>query len=216
MDLGGLVMEPMSALFSSPLPRARIQVWSLDGELRRTISALDAIQDFPYRFLLPSLAHERDQKGEDDDLRPIDILHTNHVEVFDDRLSDRDPIYAEGNILVSMRNINAIAILDGESSEVIWIWGSINLTYQHHPTLLEDGHILLFDNGLTRSRLIEIDPLSHEIVWQYAPKSGFFSKRRGGNQRLTNGNTLITESDRGYVRSHARWKNRLAVRQPDH
>lgn len=129
----------------------------------------------------------------------MDVLHTNHVEVFDGRLADRDPIYAEGNILISMRNINAIAILDGKSAEVLWIWGPTNVTFQHQPTLLDNGHILLFDNGTTRSRIIEIDPLPHRITWEYSPKSGFFSKTQGSNQRLPNGNTLITESNRGYV-----------------
>jgi hypothetical protein len=172
-----------------------IQVRSLDGELKREISVLDAIHDSAYGFLLPGVAHERRAtKG-----KQLDVLHTNHVEVFDGRLAERDPIYAEGNILISMRNINAIAILDGDSAEVVWIWGPTNLTFQHHPTLLDDGHILLFDNGVERSRVLEIDPLSHAIVWQYSPRSGFFSKTRGSNQRLANGNTLITESDRGYV-----------------
>ncbi len=179
----------------SPTLADVIQVRSLDGELKREISVLDAIHDSAYRFLLPSLAQEKDaQKG-----RQLDVLHTNHVEVFDGRLADRDPIYAEGNILISMRNINTIAILDGKSSDVVWIWGPTNLTFQHHPTLLDDGHILLFDNGFEHSRVIEIDPLSNGLVWQYSPRSGFFSQTRGSNQRLANGNTLITESDRGYV-----------------
>jgi hypothetical protein len=172
-----------------------IQVRSLDGELKREISVLDAIHDSAYGFLLPEVAHrKRAKKG-----RQLDVLHTNHVEVFDGRLADRDPIYAEGNILISMRNINAIAILDGNSAQVIWIWGPTNLTFQHHPTLLDDGHILLFDNGMTQSRIIEIDPLSHRITWEYSPKSGFFSKTQGSSQRLANGNTLITDSNRGYV-----------------
>jgi hypothetical protein len=59
--------------------------------------------------------------------------------------------------------------------------------------------MLIFDNGLSRSRVIEIEPRSGRIVWSYAPRSGFFSEYRGSNQRLPNGNTLITESDTGYV-----------------
>ena len=38
-----------------------------------------------------------------------------------------------------------------------------------------------------------------DVEWRYAPKSGFLSRYRGSAQRLPNGNTLITESDRGYV-----------------
>ncbi|HSN84021.1 MAG TPA: arylsulfotransferase family protein [Polyangiales bacterium] len=173
-----------------------IQVRALeDGTLKREISVLDSLHESDYGFLLPSIRHIGQTKKN----RQLDILHTNHVEVFDGSQAHRGPLYARGNILISMRNINAIAVLDGSSGDVLWIWGPSNVTFQHHPTLLENGHILLFDNGLERSRVIEIDPSSFEIVWTYAPASGLFSKTRGSNQRLANGNTLITESDRGYV-----------------
>lgn len=172
-----------------------IQVYSLEGGLLREISVLNAIHDSAYGFLLPRIPREQEAK----DGAQLDVLHANHVEVFDGRLADLHPMYAAGNILTSTRNINAIMILEGSTLEVLWIWGPTNLTFQHHPTLLDNGHILLFDNGSKRSRVIEIDPLSNRIVWQYAPSEGFFSKSRGSVQRLPNGNTLITESDRGYV-----------------
>jgi len=46
-----------------------------------------------------------------------------------------------------------------------------------------------------------LDPVSREIVWTYEgdPPAGFFSMRRGSNQRLPNGNTLICESEKGRV-----------------
>jgi len=172
-----------------------IRVLSLDGELRREISVLEAIHGSPYDFLLPSVAQETVEEG-----RQLDVLHTNHVEVFDGQLADHNENFAAGNILVSMRNINAIAILDGRTSKLVWIWGPTNITFQHHPTLLDNGHVLLFDNGVKSSRVIEIDPASGEIVWEYDPREGaLHSLTRGGNQRLPNGNTLITESNRGYV-----------------
>ncbi len=47
--------------------------------------------------------------------------------------------------------------------------------------------------------MVEIDPVARRIVWQYrAPDpETFYSGARGANQRLPNGNTLITESDDG-------------------
>lgn len=172
-----------------------VRVVSMDGEVIREISVLEALHESPYAFLLPSIPKKKLRNPN----AVLDVLHTNHVEVFDGRLRDRDPIYAKGNILLSMRNVNAIAIIDGETEKVVWIWGPTNLTFQHHPTLLDNGNILLFDNGVDASRVLELDPLSYEIVWRYAPRAGFFSKTRGSNQRLPNGNTLITESDRGYA-----------------
>ena len=97
-----------------------------------------------------------------------------------------------------MRNINTIAIVDGNTREIIWAWGPSNLTFQHQPTFLENGHILIFNNGTSTSEVLELDPMTREVVWRYAAKD-FFSATRGSVQRLPNGNTLITESDRGYV-----------------
>jgi len=39
---------------------------------------------------------------------------------------------------------------------------------QHQPTMLPNGHIMVYDNGTRRgySRVIELDPLSAEIVWE--------------------------------------------------
>ncbi|MCI0789887.1 MAG: aryl sulfotransferase, partial [Chloroflexi bacterium] len=45
------------------------------------------------------------------------------------------------------------------------------------------------------SRVVEIDPSSNQIVWEYAdnPAYNFFSPYISGARRLPNGNTLITE-----------------------
>jgi outer membrane protein assembly factor BamB len=67
--------------------------------------------------------------------------------------------------------------------------------------VLDDGHILLFDNGIARgwSRALEMDPMTGAVVWEYkAPNPrDFFSASRGAAQRLPNGNTLLTDSDHG-------------------
>ena len=68
-----------------------------------------------------------------------------------------------------MRTINTIAILDTRSQDVLWAWGPTNLHHQHHPTLIENGNIIVFDNGRARSQIIEIDtPLSLDIAWRHA------------------------------------------------
>jgi hypothetical protein len=67
--------------------------------------------------------------------------------------------------------------------------------------VLDDGHILVFDNGLARgwSRVLEMDPLSGEIVWKCEGNlsSRFLTEGRGSSQRLPNGNTLIANSNWG-------------------
>ena len=132
---------------------------------------------------------------------PPDVLHTNALQLIN---RDIDGLCQKGDILLSMREINMIAIIDGQGRGIRWRWGPGVLQKQHHPTLLENNNILIFDNGIpTRrySRILEVNPITGKIVWKYRGNEGdpFYSATRGGCQRLPNGNTLITDSDSGRV-----------------
>ena len=130
----------------------------------------------------------------------LDILHTNSVTILD---HDIEGLCEKGDILISIRELDTIAILSRQSEKIIWEWGPGELDKPHHATLLDSGNILLFDNGPSRgfSRVIEINPLSRKIEWEFKthPPENFFSSTRGSCQRLPNGNTLITESNNGRV-----------------
>ncbi len=113
------------------------------------------------------------------------------------RAASSSPAY----VLISTRHQDTIAIVDWRNKALLWAWGQGELSGPHDPTMLPDGHILLFDNGLARgwSRVLEVDPVSRKILWEYRDREGgaFFSASRGSAQRLEGGNTLIAESDRG-------------------
>jgi hypothetical protein len=186
------VLHPKVPVFND-----EIHVLDRDGNLIRKISILEALLRSPFGFLLPS-SHDL----EPDESQPnlvLDVLHSNHVQVLDGAVEHLSPLFRRGNLLVSMRTINSIGILDPDESRFVWLWGPTNIARQHHPTLLPNGHILLFDNGQSASQIIELDPLTNAVVWRYAPLGGFYSESAGSVQRLPNGNTLITESDPGVV-----------------
>jgi hypothetical protein len=172
-----------------------VEVLSPAGERLKVISVFDALQSSPYAFLLPRTAGLPLPANTD----VVDVLHTNHVEVYDGTLANLSPLFRRGNLLLSMRSLNAIAILDGTTSQVLWLWGPTNLSLQHHPTILGDGNILLFDNGTRMSQIVEVDPRTNAVTWRYAPEKDFFSDIRGACQRLSNGNTLITLSQTGHA-----------------
>ena len=132
----------------------------------------------------------------------IDLFHANSVEWMHHRhLISKHPLYALDNVLVCMRHQDRIAVFNWTRGEVVWSWGHGEISGPHDAHVLDSGHILLFDNGLARqrSRAIELDPLSGQIVWQYDPdpSAGFYTIAGGAVQRLPNGNTLMTISDRG-------------------
>jgi hypothetical protein len=113
----------------------------------------------------------------------------------------------DGDILLSFRNISTVVRINRLSGEIVWKLGAPPLAGQHAPEPLPNGNILLFDNGPFRvdtgaqpfSRILEVNPRTREIVWQYQDGTGpgsnhfFFSSRVSNAQRLPNGNTLINE-----------------------
>lgn len=131
-----------------------------------------------------------------------DYFHLNTVTIMPETpLGERDARFATGNLLICLRNVNQIAVLDWDMAEILWGWGEGVLEWPHHPTMLENGNVLVFDNGVVRrySRALEIDPASETIVWEYKanPPGSFFTREKGSAQRLPNGNTLICEGDKG-------------------
>lgn len=131
---------------------------------------------------------------------PTDIYHINTLEVLEKGING---LCERGDILLSACLLDLIAILDLDENKLVWSWGPKNLSRQHHPTLLDNENILIFDNGVERrsSRSIEMNPIIRKIVWEYKSKSPqeFYSETRVSSQRLINGNTLITESESGHV-----------------
>lgn len=153
--------------------------------------------------------HAHEHVGEIGELVPVklplqhrDWAHTNTVEALPPNPAGQDdPRFKPGNVLFSARNIDTIGVIEKNTGQVVWAWGPGVLDRQHMPTMLASGHILVYDNGTGRryTRILEMDPLTGEIVWEYKadPPDSFFSPTRGSNQRLPNGNTLIAESDNG-------------------
>ncbi len=107
----------------------------------------------------------------------------------------------DGNIMLSFRRISTILIVDKRTKAVDWFMRDDGWGQQHDCTMLENGNILLFANGIHvprgvfHSAVVEIDPRTRQEVWRYedTPRWNFFSPNISGAQRLWSGNTLICE-----------------------
>ena len=131
-----------------------------------------------------------------------DYFHLNNITILPDNpLGRADSRFAGGNLLICFRNVNQIAILEKDTKEVLWVWGEGVLEWPHHPTMVEGGNILVFDNGVERrySKVLELNPITEAIEWEYTadPPTIFYTYQKGSAQRLPNGNTLICEGDMG-------------------
>ena len=124
----------------------------------------------------------------------------------------------------------------GRGGDLLYRWGNPaayragdeqdrQLFFQHDvewidPGLPGAGHLLVFDNGITRpgvpySTVLELaPPLTDDgryrttpdgrpeeatVAWRYDAPGGFFSAFAAGQQRLPGGNTLIAEAQSGLI-----------------
>ncbi len=147
------------------------------------------------------LAYEHLDPVEDGIICPMEHrdewTHGNSIEEFDN-----------GDILTCFRYPSLVVRIDKKTGKIKWKWGQGKVYHPHNPTILDNGNILLFDNGPHRpdsyiaySKCVEFNPETGEIVWEYIgnPPTEFFSSVCAGCQRLPNGNTLIMESTRGRI-----------------
>ena len=198
----------------APVVNDYVAVVGDDGVVKRRISMLDAGRDLISRASLLKIYLNMvkpevlagivkcqvtlGQIGTDNSI--FDVVHTNSLELVDRRI---EGVCEVGDALISSRTLDMIGMVDLATGRLRWSWGPGELSKQHHPSLLADGRILMFDNGVRRgySRVIELEARTGKIVWEYVgdPKESFYSAARGACQRLGNGNTLITESDKGHV-----------------
>lgn len=176
-----------------PLLDDDIVILSPSGEELDRVSITKAIIDSPFKRML-KMFNPR-WKG--------DLLHTNSIELVTPELEQVFPFLEAGQVVVSIREANMIAAIDMEKAVVSWAIHGYWMR-QHDVDLLPNGHFLLFDNlghfgPAGASRVIEVDPDSMGIVWQYKGDEDdrLDSGIRSAQMRLENGNTLITESDAG-------------------
>lgn len=145
------------------------------------------------------LAHDEDEDGFDEKEGRVlfgrDLFHANTLNFMTKTI---EGVANKGDIITSIREMDMVVILDKKTFEPKWQWGPGELQRQHDPEQVDSGHLLVFDNGRGRkaSRVLELDPTTKRVVWEYK-NDDFFSDIRGLSQRLPNGNTLVVSSQRG-------------------
>ena len=170
-----------------------IMVVSPDGAVRKELSVVQAFLNSQYAPFLALM--NTNLLG--------DVMHTNAVEYIDAATAEKFGFAEEGYLLISMREMNVIAVLDPAGERIVWaqtgLWQG-----QHEPLMLDNGRIMIFDNLGSRgdggaTRIIEFDPAKGSIDWSFtgSAKEPLHSPVYGSIQRLANGNTMIVESTNG-------------------
>lgn len=137
-----------------------------------------------------------------------DVTHINDIETLDRADASAFPRFEAGDIMVSMRILNAVVVIDRKTRRIKWSRIGPYIR-QHDPDFLPNGRISVFDNRtdnadgtlLGGSRIIEVDIDSPEpvVVYDGATPDGprFYTEVRGKHQYLPNGNILLTEEGAG-------------------
>jgi hypothetical protein len=196
-------------------------VLSPQGKKLKEIPILEAFRDSPFALLLsaidkpivkgappsvispvPSAIGDLDTVAAlspmSHDPRHGDLLHVNSVRVLRQSQAARFPLFKAGDVLLSVRNLDALAVLNVDTGRVVWAargpWRR-----QHDADFLDNGNLLVYDNlgSLAQSRVLEYNPQTQAIAWSYTgenstPIQAFL---RGTVDRLANGNTLIVDPD---------------------
>jgi hypothetical protein len=186
----------------APLRSWTLQNISLEGEILREIPVIEIF----FKNGLEGLLFMSTQEHRE----PVvsgDTLHLNDVETFPADLESE--VFAPGDLLISLRNINAVLVIEPDTLEIKFI--SIGgFTRQHDPDFIDGDQISVFDNRVftadriaapSASRIVEIDAKSGKVetVLSGVGEEPFFSEIMGVHQRLPNGNFLVVPSDEGRV-----------------
>jgi hypothetical protein len=170
---------------------------SPEGKELDRLSMLDAFRDSPFEHLLYHPANGG--------LAKWDHFHTNSIEKLEPSMASKFPMFKAGQLLVSLRSFNVIAVIDPKTRKAIWAYDG-GWRMQHAVHFVDDDNILVFDNtGHVEkqgnySRLLEFDPKTLGVKWHYMNKqTPFYSSIIGRAQRLPNGNTLIAESMKAHI-----------------
>lgn len=131
----------------------------------------------------------------------IDYVHCNAID-----------LAADGNILLSSRNMDEITKISYSTGDIIWRFGpmaennefTINndpdgFTHQHDIRVLPNGNITIFDNGNLRlpnysqAKEYQINEISKVAtrVWSYRHNPDIYASVTGSHRRYNNGISLI-------------------------
>jgi len=131
----------------------------------------------------------------------LDIFHPNDVDILSAEMADAFPQFDAGDLLLSIRNANLVAVMDPDSMKIKW-WSRGPWRHQHDPDFTADGRISIYDNnpGRGRSEILKIDPVTRDVSNELlGSKFFFYSRWLGVHQYLPDGSLLLLSAEEGRV-----------------
>ncbi|MEM9435428.1 MAG: arylsulfotransferase family protein [Pseudomonadota bacterium] len=174
------------------------------GEVIREIGLAEDI--FPANgnarliFRLPELFEFQDY-GDGPPPVKEDYFHVNDIEELDVSLAAAFPMFEPGDLLISVRNADMVAVLDGDDYRIKW-YAYGPWVRQHDPDFQPDGTITVYNNSWERNGtdIIIIDPATNDFRRiPLGTAVQFYSRTEGKHQVLPNGSHLVISPAQGRV-----------------
>jgi hypothetical protein len=193
--------HPAAPFLKPPFIEPFLAMVDKDGIEVNRVSFYDMFADSPQKKLLLQLDKILASQPANGD-----IFHPNTITPVTAAAAARNPVFREGQLMLSFRNFNMLAVVDLDTNKITWAsygpWRG-----QHSPEFIEDGSLVMFDNlGNMRdkgglSRVLNVDPVSGKILWEYdgTDQDRFYSSYNSAIDALPNGNVLVTETSAGRI-----------------
>lgn len=201
--------------FETPFREDTILKVSEDGKVLKELSVPRMFYDSGLEALLTG-SGEMIEAGMHWD---HEIVHLNKVEELTREMAPAFPMFEAGDLLISMRKLNLLAVADPESGRIKW-WQTGPWLRQHDPEFRPDGTIVLFNNNVyrtelgkqisfrqagaaapRRSNILVFHPATRqtEILYGNRDDDQLLSVIRGKIDATENGGWLVTEFEGGRV-----------------
>jgi len=195
------------ALLRVPYIEDTVLKISRDGVVEKELSVLDAL----YQANLDGFLYRNPRVTLDPAPTTIDVTHVNDAEELQSDQADGFPLFAPGDLLLSLRFEHLVMVIDPVTLRVKWYRGG-PWHGQHDPDFVDGGVISVLSNnsdgsseGLVSegSAVLEVLPGSGIATVRYGEDADhyFYTRDRGKHQRLggVDGHIIIAEADAGRV-----------------
>lgn len=173
------------------------------GKKIRTIRIYDIIKANPQDYSLTVTSADNWVHDGSDLVRKnfkADPFHQNDALELPAELADEYDLFDAGDLLISMRSLNAVYVIDPDTLKIKW--KTVGLTdRQHDPEFYGDNKISIFDNRKhsgTESEILIVDTITGETSVFYKG-SDIFTAARGNHTLVPDGSIVITSPHIGQV-----------------
>ena len=199
----GLSPEQLEALGAGPIIHDDTLVrLGQDGEVQLELSIARLLHDNGLRHILGKFHKEGSR----------DPVHANSVHELTAALAPAFPMFAQGDLLLSLRDLHTLLVVDPLARKVKWHktgpWA-----WQHDARFQPDGSITLFNNQYRwetdslqpplDSSVLRLDPADGGVAVvagrEISEEAHFYTPTRGQHQMLPDGDILIVSSLQGRV-----------------